>query len=373
VQSRGDGGLYFRLLSYLRPFWRKLLLLFLCTSIFAVLSGVSLTLIPPFLHILFSEQSMTVSRESVGDIASVSTESSGDMTDIPGAIPVSVENRIEALKQQFRGFIYRGSPVEKLARFCVIFFILMLAKNLFGYISTYLTIFLEQTILHRIRLELFSGMQDLPLSFYDREKTGDLISRLTNDVTNLRGTIVGCLASMVRNSLMTIVAVIIIFYTSWKLSLLTVIIVPVNIILISVISGKLRKGSRIAQERLSDMTSVIQETVSGIRVVKAFRMEVAEKKKFGIFSIGYLGEYLKMRRYAELASPGSEMLALVASVIIIWYGGKLVLAGSISPANLIMFIVAMLWVVGPVRNLSKLNNVIQIGLASGRRVFEIII
>ncbi|MBN2185779.1 MAG: ABC transporter ATP-binding protein [Candidatus Krumholzibacteriota bacterium] len=360
MRERGSGRLYFRLLSYLKPFWRRLLLLFLCTSVFAVLSGVSLTLIPPFLHILFSEQAVAVSEERGGSEEGLSV------------VPKEVEDRIEGVKSRFRELIYRGTPVENLARFCVLFFILMIIKNVFGYLSTYLTIYLEQTILHKIRTELYSRIQMLPLSFFDREKSGHLISRITNDVTNLRGTIVGSLASLIRNSLMTVIAAVIIFYTSWKLSLLTVIILPLNVFLISVISGKLRKSSRMAQERMADMTSVIQETVFGVRVVKAFRMERSEKIKFDLFSMKYLKEYLRMRRFAELASPGSEMLALVASVVILWYGGKLVIGGSISPADLMMFIVAMLWVAGPVKNLSRLNNVVQVGLASGERVFELL-
>lgn len=312
------------------------------------------------MQILFTEESAAVEWKV----------SSGE--DISDNVPGAIRERVEGIRTLARAMIFRGSPFEKLARFCLLFFLLMFVKNFFGYMSTYLTIFLEQSILHNIRRKLYGRMQDLPLSFFERRRTGDLISRITSDVTNLRGTIVGSLASLIRNSLMTAVAAVIIFYTSWKLALLTVIIVPVNILMISVIGGKLRKRSRRAQERMSDMTSVIQETVSGIRVVKAFRMEEREKRKFDLFSARYLMEYLRMRKYAELASPGSEMLALVASVIIIWYGGRLVISGEISASYLIMFIVAMLWVVGPVRNLSKLNNVVQVGLASGRRVFEII-
>ena len=201
MRERGNWRLYFRLLSYLRPFWRRLVILFLCTTVFAVLRGVSLTLIPPFLHILFSDQSEKTAVEN--------RSSEGLLTAVPGP----VEDTIESVKSRFKEVVYRGDPLERLARFCVLFFILMVVKNLFGYLSTYQTIYLEQTILHRIRTELYNSIQDLPLSFFDRERSGHLISRITNDVTNLRGTIVGSLASLVRNSLMAAIAVIIIFIT----------------------------------------------------------------------------------------------------------------------------------------------------------------
>ncbi|MBU8922507.1 MAG: hypothetical protein KOO63_11875, partial [Bacteroidales bacterium] len=359
VSDKHSGRLYLRLLSYLRPYWRRLILLFVCTTLFAALSGVSLTLIPPFLNILFSEQNQQETGPEVKDDQSL-------------LIPQAVENRIDRIKDKAKSLIYKGRPIDRLARFCVLFFILMLIKNILDYFSTYLTIYLEQSILHSIRNELYGKLQMLPMSFFDNQKTGHLISRVMNDVTNLRGAIVGGLASIIRNALMTVIAVTIIFYTSWKLSLLTILLVPVNVLLISLISRKLRKGSRRAQEKMADMTSVLQETISGVRVVKAFGMEEFERSKFNIFNFQYLRVYLKMRRVAELASPSSEMLGMIASMTILWYGGRLVIDSELAPANLMMFLVAMLWVVSPIKNLSKLNNVIQEALASGERVFQIL-
>jgi subfamily B ATP-binding cassette protein MsbA len=212
----------------------------------------------------------------------------------------------------------------------------------------------------------------LPLSFFDREKTGHLISRITNDVTNLRGVVVGSLASIVQNGLMAVIALTIVFLTSWKLSLLAFILLPTNVLLIGVISRKLRKKSMRAQERMADMTSVLQETISGVRVVKAFGMEEFEKKKFNAFNRRYFKEYLRMRRLAEFASPTSETLGTIAAVVLIWYGGKLVLSENLDPANLMLFIGAMLWVISPIKNLSKLNSTINEGLASGDRVFQVL-
>ncbi len=359
MNGNNSGMIYGRLLTYLRPFWKSVIVLFVSTIIFAALSGVSLTLIPPFLNILFFEGNVEVSAE----------KDSGGQSIL---IPAAVEDRIDRVKDRVQKIIYEGNAQDRLARFCVIFFLLMLVKNILAYVCTYLTISMEQSILQRIRYELYGKIQMLPMSFFDNQKTGHLISRITNDVTNLRGAVVGGLASIVQNSLMTMIAITIIFYTSWKLSLLTIVLVPLNITLISVISRKLRKGSRRAQERMADMTSVLQETISGVRVVKAFGMEGFEKDKFNLFNIRYLKEYLRMRRFAELASPTSEALGMLASVIILWYGGKLVIASELPPANLMMFLVAMLWVVNPIKNLSKLNSVVQEGLASGERVFQIL-
>jgi len=350
---------YFRLLKYLLPLWKRVVFLLICTAIFASLSGISLTLIPPFLHILFGEQNTQVVQD---------TEEQAHGIPLPGPLEKSKDRAV----YYFKKIVYSGTPMQRLMRFCIIFITLMLLKNLFGYISTYLTIYLEQSVLYRVRSDLYGKIQTLPLAFFDTHRTGHLISRITNDVTNLRGAVVGSLASIIRNGLMTIIAIAIIFLTSWKLSLLTVILVPLNIGIISIISRKLRKGSRRAQERMADMTAVLQETISGVRVVKAFGMEEFEKNKFDMFNLKYFKEYLKMRRIAEVASPSSETLGALASVVILWYGGRLVIAESLDPANLMMFIGAMLWVVTPIKNLSKLNSVVQEGLASGQRVFQIL-
>ncbi|MDD3643064.1 MAG: ABC transporter transmembrane domain-containing protein [Candidatus Krumholzibacteria bacterium] len=359
MSIQSPGKIYLRLLGYLHPWWKRLVVLLLCTIVFASLSGVTLTLIPPFLHILFGSQ---VGVEGGGG------ESGGGSL----LVPDSVEQRIDSVTRRARDFIYEGTQTERLARFCLILILLMAVKNVFEYVSTYQTIFLEQSMLKRIRDELYGKIQLLPLSFFDTQRTGHLISRITNDVTNLRGAVVGSLASIIRNGLMAIIAVTIVFYTSWRLSLLTIVIVPINVALIAIISRKLRKGSMRAQERMADMTSVLQETISGVRVVKAFGMERFEQRKFGSFNLRYFREYLKMRRFAELASPTSELLGMTASVIILWYGGRLVISQQLDPADLMMFIGAMLWVVTPIKHLSKLNAVVQEGLASAQRVFEIL-
>jgi len=350
---------YFRLLGYLAPYWRRAALLIIVSAIFAALSGVSLTLIPPFLHILFGQEGAPAIVETVS-------------ADHGIPLPTSWERAKTAVVGGVKALIYGGPPIERLWRFCVIFLVLMLLKNIFGYLSTYMTISLEQAVLYRVRNDLYAKTQALPLSFFDTQKTGHLISRITNDVTNLRGVVVGSLASIIQNGFMALIAIAIIFLTSWKLSLLTLILVPLNVALIGIISRKLRKGSLRAQERMADMTAVLQETISGVRVVKAFGMEEFEKRKFDFFNSRYFREYLKMRRFAELASPMSETLGTVASVVIIWYGGKLVLSEHLDPASLMLFIGAMLWVISPIKNLSKLNSVIQEGLASGDRVFHII-
>ena len=199
MSDMSAGKIYIRLLSYLKPFWRRVIILFICTTIFASLSGISLTLIPPFLHILFGETEQQVENAADSSVHGV-------------PLPTSFESMKDSIITKVKEFFDPSEPMEALVRFCAVFLVLMVVKNIFGYVSTYLTIYLEQSILCRIRNELYGTIQVLPMSFFDKQKTGHLISRITNDVTNLRGAVVGSLASIVRNSLMTLIAIFIVSF-----------------------------------------------------------------------------------------------------------------------------------------------------------------
>jgi subfamily B ATP-binding cassette protein MsbA len=127
-----------------------------------------------------------------------------------------------------------------------------------------------------------------------------------------------------------------------------------------------------AQERMADMTALLEESISGMRVVKAFNQGEYEKSRFEKFNAKYVGQFLKMKLWGAAASPTSELLGTTAIVAILWYGGHLVIRGAITPENLMLFVGAMIWVVAPVKNISKLYNVVQEGLAAAQRVFVVL-
>ncbi len=357
---------YKRLLKYVLPYWRKGIVLFIAITIFASLSGVSLTLIPPFLKIVIYGKAHADSSKA----GEQTQEETGEPQGIP--LPGRAERLKASISSKFDAYVYTGDPKSRLLRFCKVFLALIFIKNLFGYVQTYLTVYLEQKVLYHIRRDVYAHVQNLPLSYFEKEKTGYIISRVTNDVTTLRGAVVGVAASILRNSLMTLIALFIILSISWKLSLLTIVVLPLNVLLVVKIGKRLKKRSFRTQEGMADMTAVLEETVSGIRVVKAFNAGDFEMRRFDRFNQRYLKQFLKMKLWGALSSPTSEMLGTLSIVLIMWYGGSLVLSGSIKPENLMLFVGAMLWVVTPIKNLSKLNNVVQESLASAQRVFAIL-
>jgi subfamily B ATP-binding cassette protein MsbA len=353
---------YLHLLKYVLPHWRKVLLLLVTVVLFASLSGVSLTLIHPFLKIVLYGEG--------GISGSPATEAArGTVQGIP--LPRFVERLKDGAQGWFEARIYAGDAEARLLRFCVILVLIFFVKNIFGYLQTYLTVYLEQKVLYHVRNDVYGHLQDLPLSYFSREKAGHIISRLTNDVSMLQGAVIGVAASVVRNGLMTLIGLVVVLAVSWKLSILTFTIVPVNFILIDWIGRKLKKRSYRTQEGMAEMTAVLGESVSGIRVVKAFNMGDYERGRFAKFNLKYIRQYLKMKLWGAVASPTSELLGTVSIVVILFYGGNLVLNGRISPENLVLFVGAMIWVVTPVKNLSKLHTSIQESLACANRVFSI--
>jgi subfamily B ATP-binding cassette protein MsbA len=359
-------GIYTRLFKYLLPYWQRGIVLLLVILLFATLSGASLTLIPPFLKIVIYGKSQPEQVVEPGSGERVESGTEG----IP--LPAAVARLKSDVSQRFNSFIYAGDARRRLYRFCVLFLVLIFSKNLFGYLQTYLTVYLEQKVLYRFRRSVYAHLQRLPLAYFEKEKTGHIISRLTNDVTMLRGAVIGVAASIVRNVLMTLIALFIILSVSWKLSLLTLVVLPLNILLVGRIGKKLKKRSFRTQEGMAEMTAVLEETISGIRAVKAFNAGEHEERRFDRFSQRHIRQFLKMKLWGALSSPSSEFLSTLSMVLIMWYGGSLVLQGVISPENLVLFVGAMLWVVTPVKNLSQLNNVIQESIASAQRVFAIL-
>lgn len=356
---------YLRLLRYVVPHWRKVILLFVTVTIFASLSGMSLTLIHPFLRIILYEDARPAETSVQAE-----SPSRGGVEGIPW--PQAAEDFRRSAQAWFESHMYAGGPAERVTRLCALLLLLFFVKNIFGYLQTYLTVYLEQKVLFEIRNHVYGRLQNLPLSFFEREKTGHIISRITNDVTTLQGAVIGASASLIRNGLMTVIAMVVVLTVSWKLSLLTFIVIPMNLVLIGFIGRKLKKRSFRTQAGMADMTALLEENVSGMRVVKAFNMGDFEAERFSKFNGKYMAQFLKMKLWGAVSSPTSEMLGTFAIVAILFYGGNLVIQGSISPENLMLFVGAMIWVVTPVKTISKLNNTIQESIASANRVFAIV-
>jgi subfamily B ATP-binding cassette protein MsbA len=224
-----------------------------------------------------------------------------------------------------------------------------------------------------IRDELFDHYHRLPLEFFHGHKAGELISRITNDITLVRGAIANGLSDLLKNLLLAIVFLALVFAASWKMALATILVMPPSIILISLFGKALKANSAITQQKMASLTTVLQETVSGIRVVKAFAMEGFELSRFKRYTREYFRTMVRLTRIGSIAIPMTEMLGVTAGTLILWYGGRQILAGSgLTADRFFLFLVSMFSLMQPIKVLSRVNIDIQQGLAAGERIFQIL-
>jgi subfamily B ATP-binding cassette protein MsbA len=316
------------------------------------MSGVSLTMIVPFTKIIF-EQDVSVKAEQSG--------------------PIDYSKLLKLDKETFVRLIGGDDKVERLGRFCILLLVIFMIKNIFLYAWSYLIIKVEQGVVRDLRDELFEHYHRLPLEFFHGQKAGELISRITNDITLVRGAIANGLSDLLKNLLLAIVFLVVVFLASWKMALATLIIMPPSVILISVFGKALKANSAITQQRMASITTVLQETISGIRVVKAFAMEKFELNRFMRFTGDFYRTMVRLTRIGSIAIPMTEMLGVAAGTFILWYGGRQILQGSgLTPDRFFLFLVAMFSLMQPIKVLSRVNIDIQQGLAAGERIFQIL-
>jgi subfamily B ATP-binding cassette protein MsbA len=367
---------YLRLLAFLRPYRRRTALLVICVVLASSLASVGITFISPLLRIMFEEDPARVTEvQSPPSPGGAAGQPSGVAAAAPRSgipLPESVERVRATASQWLHQRLYHGTKMEMLTRLCSWMLLLYFLKNLFDFAEAALLADLEHRAIRDIRARLYLAIQALPLGFFSKERTGYLMSRVVVDVDMMRGAIVGGATRIVSQTIMVLLAVTIVLLVSWPLALSTLLIVPPNVLLVAAISRKLRKGSHRAQEEMGQLAAVLQETISGVRIVKAFGAEAAEARRFDGRNQRYFRAFVKLKVVEALSSPVSEVLGVATAVVIVGFGGQLVLQQRLRPDLLFMFLGVMLWVIAPIKNLIKVNSTLQQSLAAARRVFEVL-
>ncbi len=232
--------------------------------------------------------------------------------------------------------------------------------------------YVGQSIIRQLRNMLYNRIQDLPLTFFHEEKTGVLMSRITNDVNIIRMMVSTSATSVLRDTFTIIGLSGVIFYRDWKMALGAIIILPIAFYPITYFGRKIRRVSTGCQEAMADLNSFLHETFAGNKIVKAFGMEEYEKKRFAKKTMELFRLEMKQVAVDALSSPVMEFLGGVGIAFIIWYGGSRVINGTSTAGTFFSFMTAVLMLYDPVKKLSNVNNTIQQGLAATDRVFDII-
>ncbi|MEO8446017.1 MAG: ABC transporter transmembrane domain-containing protein, partial [bacterium] len=299
-------NLYKRILKYVKPYTKELILANVFTLLVVIFSLLSVMMLFPFIDLLFNEAPKLNPEKAITSIF--------DLKDI--------------ITNFFGGLIADYDKISVLKFLCGLILVTFFLKNLFTYLQTYFMATVEQGIVKDLRFALYRHYLDLPLSFFTDERKGNLISRIINDVQIVKDSLIAVVNSLFRDPPSIIAYSVVLFLFNWKLTIIIFLLAPVTAFILSKVGNSLKRSSIKSQEKISDITSTLDETLGAIRVVKAFGMEDYEKKKFQKENTTYFELLVKLFRKRALASPISEFIGVLTIVIILYFFGAEIISGN---------------------------------------------
>ena len=250
--------------------------------------------------------------------------------------------------------------------------VIFLLRGIFLYWQNYLMSYVGQHVIIDIRSEVFHKLQRLSMSFYDKNKTGTIMSYVTNDVNALQGAMVDNTVELVTESIILIGSIFAMIYLDWKLTLFTILTFPIVLYFMNFFGKKIRRSGGMIQEATADITSVLQESVSSARVVKSFVREKYEIERFEKENAANLAANLKNARYMATLTPTIEFVAALGVTLILWYGGNNVIAGDTTAGSLVAFLAYAVNISNPIKRITRVTGNIQKALAAAQRVFDVL-
>ncbi len=338
--------MYLRLLLYIKPYRAFFTISFVTMIFFALMSGFSLGMISPLVITIFKRDANTLS--------------------LLGSSNIKIFKIIDA-------WLFSSAPLITLKRLSIIIVCIFFLKAIFQYLHTYFNCRVEQGVIKDIRNHLYRHINSLSLMFFNKNSTGNLSSIITNDVEIVRESVSKGFIEILRESCLAVIYTILVIWASWRLAVLSIILVPISIFLIAKAGKRLRRRGTNIQERMADMMMTFTETISGIRIVKAFAMEHFELKKFFANTLNYLKTVIRFESLKLLIGPLTEFLGAIAASVILLYGGYLILiVHSLSPDRFFVFLAASLSLMQPIKRVGEANSKIQRALGAAKRIFEVL-
>ncbi|HEV8341057.1 MAG TPA: ABC transporter transmembrane domain-containing protein [Candidatus Binatia bacterium] len=245
-------------------------------------------------------------------------------------------------------------------------------RGLMNFGQSYLTDYVGLRIVNDLRNALNRHLQTLSLSFFHRHPTGTLISRVNNDVALVRGALTDSVASLIRDTMSLIVLIVVVFLKDWVLATIACVVFPASILPVVRLTRKIKRSTRRGQVTTGTLTNLLQESIQGNRIVKAFGMEKYETERFGQENQRLFKQFIKASRMRSIVQPTMELLASFGIGGVFWYGGFSVIAGNRTAGEFLAFLTAMFLMYQPFRNLARTYTVVQQGLVGAERIFEIL-
>ena len=268
--------------------------------------------------------------------------------------------------------VLAARDMDMLNLICVGIVVIFFIRGIFYYGQGYLVSYIGQRVIVDVRDVLFRKLQRLPISFFDRHQTGEVMSYISNDVAALQSALVERMVEMMTESAIFFGSLVMMVLLDWKLSILTLITVPLVGLAMDIFGKKVRSAGAVIQARMSDITALMQESISSERVVKSFVREEFEIDRFHTQNELNFRAVMKDAQLSSLLTPTVEFLAALAVTVIIWFGGKEVVDGVITAGTLVAFLTYAVNLANPVKRLSRIYAQIQKAMAGADRVFALL-
>ncbi|MBL0269560.1 MAG: ABC transporter ATP-binding protein [Chitinophagaceae bacterium] len=337
---------YARIFGYLGAYKGKVVLYFVFIILSILFSIVSMGMLMPFLQLIFTGKGMTNDSNNVV---------------------------IQGINDLLANSLNKRGSVNTLAFICVLMISFIILKNFFLYLSYVVLNPLKNQIVNHLREDLYDKILRLPIGYFNEKRKGDLMSRIANDVGEVEGSVVGTLEGWIRDPLTIVVTLTVLFLISFQLTLFDLILIPVLGLVIGRITKSLKRHSEEVSRKNGESFSIIDETLGGLRVIKAFNIEKLLRHKYYTTSRELLDAKNKISYRRDMASPLSEVLGVLLFTVVLYYGGRLVLRGQLIEASAFLGFLGIFFnIINPAKALSTSFSNMRKGAAAIQRIEEVL-
>lgn len=344
-----------QLLPFIKNYKKHVVLNIVFNLLYALFSTLAFVSLIPMLNVLF-DKTQKVTNEPVWTGIGSLKDYGNDM-----------------LNYKVSSLLENDNPQMALLVVVALVITTFFLKNFFGYLSMQHVMYLKNGVLTDLRKDMYKHIIELPISFYSKRKKGDIMARVLGDINEMQNSFFILLELIVREPLTILFSLIVMFSISWKLSVFVLLFIPISGFLISSIGKRLKRQSLRAQQESGHLISTVEETLTGLKIVKSYNAENAFKKRFVDSADRILSLVNKIGLKNNLAGPLSEVLGIITIAILLWYGGKLVLIEkAIEGTTFIGFMALAYGILTPAKAISKASYRVKNGIAAADRVFEVL-
>lgn len=343
-----------RILTYVRPYWLDVVLNLVFNLVTIFFSLFSFALVVPFLNLLFQ-------TDAIEAVAKPEFSFTSDYL-------------LDYLNYFMSSLIIERGHTYALVFICLVLLVAFFFRNFGRFFACFFMANVRVGAVHDLRRDVYNKILILPLSFYGKQKKGDVMARITTDVQEVEVSILNYLEMLIKDPLTIIFYFAFMVSLSPKLTLFVLVILPIAGLLIGKVGKMLKKESKEGQTKLAGIISTVEETISGLRIIKAFNAIRYSGEKFEEQNSDYTKVLRGIHRKRDMSSPMSEFLSAIVVIIVLWFGGRLILAGgsNITAADFVSYVVVFSQIISPAKSFSNGYYNVQKGIASAERIFEIL-